>query len=148
MEDSTNLELSEEELIRQLNEQLISIGASSAEQSFGLAIWLGTLPILGIVAILLALRIINIILAFFLVIIFLLVLVAATAILATKARQNAVQHAIQQKTLPYLRHYQASHRIDLATFTSKAREILTDEAPFLQALSLMNSSVESDETHD
>jgi len=64
MDETDNPPLTDEEIIRQLNEQLLSIGASSAEQSFGLAVWLGTLPILAIVAILLAFKVINIILAF------------------------------------------------------------------------------------
>lgn len=143
-----NQEPTEEEVILQLNEQLLSIGASSAEQSFGLAVWLGTLPILGIVALLLAFKIINLILAFFLVIIFFLVFIAATAILASAARQNAIRRAIREKTLPQIQSYQASRGIDFETFASKAREILPAEAPLLQALGNLTPSSESDNPHE
>ncbi|RCK75601.1 MAG: hypothetical protein ANABAC_0892 [Anaerolineae bacterium] len=146
--ESQNTDLTYEEVILQLNEQLLAIGASSAEQSFGLAVWLGTLPILVIIAILLALRVINIILAFFLVIIFFLVFIAATSILASQARRNAIRHAIQEKTIPQIRNYQASHAFDLEAFDSKAREILPGEAPLLEALGIVRKSLESDRTHE
>ncbi len=148
MDDLSNTEITEEEFITKLNEQLISIGAASAEQSFGLAVWLGTLPILAVVAILLALKIINIILAFFLVIIFFLIFVAATSILAMQARQNAVQRAIREKILPQIRRYQASHATTLESFDSKAREILPIEAPLLQALSMIKKPSESEHQHE
>lgn len=148
MDKRINPDQTEEELIQQLNEELISIGASSAEQSFGLAIWLGTLPILGVVAILLALKVINIILAFFLVIFFFLIFVAATSILASKARQNAIQRVIREKTLPQIQQYQVSHPIVFDTFASKAREMLPADAPLLQALSGMSQFFESDKSHE
>lgn len=148
MDETGNPPLTDEELIQQLNEQLLSIGASSAEQSFGLAVWLGTLPILGIVAILLALRVINIILAFFLVIIFFLVLVAATSILASRARQNAIHRAIQEKTIPQIRRHQAAQAFDFEAFESKAREILPTEAPLLEALGMIRQSLESNRIYE
>ncbi|MCX8062754.1 MAG: hypothetical protein N3D16_09230 [Anaerolineales bacterium] len=148
IEDLENPEITEEEMILQLNEQLLSIGASSAEQSFGLAVWLGTLPILAIVAILLAFKVINIILAFFLVIFFFLVFVAATSILASKARQNAIQRAIQEKTIPQIKRYQESRAVDFEHLHSKAREILPTEAPLLEALSWLKKPSESDETDE
>lgn len=145
---SDKQEPTEEEVILQLNEQLVSIGASSAEQSFGLAIWLGTLPLLAAIAILLAFKIINIILAFLLVIIFFLVLVAATSILAGKARRNAIQRAIQEKTIPQIQNYQISRPITFAAFASKAKEILPAEAPLLQAIGRMTQSLESENRHE
>lgn len=148
MDETDNPPLTDEEIIQQLNEQLLSIGASSAEQSFGLAVWLGTLPILAIVAILLALRVINIILAFFLVIIFFLVFVAATSILASQARQNAIRRAIQEKTIPQIRRYQAAQAFDFEAFDSKAREILPTEAPLLEALGIIRQSLQSNRTYE
>lgn len=144
MTDQINSDLSEEEFIIQLNEQLVSIGASSAEQSFGIAIWLGTLPILIIVAILLALRLINLILAFFLIIIFFLIFLAATSVQASRARQNAINHAIRDKTIPYILAYRKVHPFDLESFASKARETLANEAPLLQAIDQMKEARESD----
>lgn len=146
--ESENQALTEEEVIIQLNEQLLSIGASSAEQSFGLAIWLGTLPILAIVAILLAFKVINIILAFFLVIIFFLVFVAATSILASRARQHAIQRAIQEKIIPQIQNYLISRPFDLEGFASKARDILPTEAPLLQAIGKMTQTLENEKPHE
>jgi len=148
MDETGNPPLTDEEIIQQLNEQLLAIGASSAEQSFGLAVWLGTLPILAIVAILLAFRVINIILAFFLVIIFFLVFVAATTILASQARKNAIRRAIQEKTIPQIRNFQASQVFDYEVFESKAREILPTEAPLLEALGIIKQSMESKRTYE
>jgi len=148
MDETGNPPLTDEEIIQQLNEQLLAIGASSAEQSFGLAVWLGTLPILAIVALLLAFRVINIILAFFLVIIFFLVLVAATTILASQARKNAIRRAIQEKTIPQIRNFQASQVFDYEVFESKAREILPAEAPLLEALGIIRQSMESKRTYE
>lgn len=142
--ESENHTLTEEEVIIQLNEQLLSIGASSAEQSFGLAIWLGTLPILALVAILLAFKVINIILAFFLVIIFFLVFVAATSILASQARQHAIQRAIQEKTIPQIQNYAISRPFDFEGFAAKARDILPTEAPLLKAIEKMTQTLESE----
>jgi hypothetical protein len=148
MDETDNPPLTDEEIIRQLNEQLLSIGASSAEQSFGLAVWLGTLPILAIVAILLAFKVINIILAFFLGIIIFLTFVAATSILASQARKNAIRRAIQDKTIPQIRYFQASQAFDFEVFDSKAREILPTEAPLLEALGMMRQSMESNRTDE
>jgi uncharacterized membrane protein len=144
MTDDAQSTPSMEETILQLNEQLVAIGASSAEQSFGLAIWLGTLPILAVVALLLALRLINIILAFILVIILFLVLVAVTAVVASRARQNAINRAIQEKTLPQILAYQTAHFIEKDTLISKATEILPAEAPLLLAFQKIRNSAESD----
>lgn len=148
MNERDNPPLTDEEMIQHLNEQLLSIGASSAEQSFGLAIWLGTLPILAIVAILLAFKVINIILAFFLVIIVFLVFVAATSVLASQARKNAIRRAIQEKTIPQIQSYQAAQAFDFEVFDSKAREILPTEAPLLEALGIMRETLESSRTYE
>ncbi|MCS6908355.1 MAG: hypothetical protein RML93_10800 [Anaerolineales bacterium] len=136
-------ELPLDHFIFQLNEELLSIGASSAEQSFGLAVWLGTLPLLAGVALLLILRLITIIVAFFLVILLFLVFTATTSILASTARRNALQRAIRERIIPQIRAYQATHLIDFEAFENKAREILPSEAPLLDALYIMKEWTES-----
>ncbi|PWH20312.1 MAG: hypothetical protein DDG59_00585 [Anaerolineae bacterium] len=148
VDEVSNPDLTIEEVIQQLNEQLLKVGASSAEQSFGLAVWLGTLPILAVVAVLLAFKVINIILAFFLGIILFVIFFAATAILASQARRNAIQRAIKEQTIPQIQTYLANYRVDVETFHTTAQEMLPTEAPLLEALGRMVQPIESTRTDD
>lgn len=112
-----------------LNEKLRLAGANGAEQSFGLSVLLGGIPALIIALLLLALQAINLIQAFIVALFAGLVVVGAAALVANRARLNAIHHAYLNQAESEIEGFLEAHELSRLEFDTLAARLLPDSAP-------------------
>ncbi len=116
-------------LAGEFNDRLVQAGSTYAERAFGLSCGLGFLPALALLAVLFALRFINVILAFTLFIIVILGLTGLANLLAYTARLNAVRNTYRQQVQPEIDRYISQQGISRQQFDTWAVTGLADGAP-------------------
>lgn len=112
-----------------LNEKLRLAGASGAEQSFGLSILLGGAPLLVIDLLLLAFRVLNIIQASMVMLFGGLLVVGASALIANRARTNAIHHAYIDQAEGEIAAFLDIHELSRLEFDSMAASLLPESSP-------------------
>jgi hypothetical protein len=130
-------EISMEELstwITQQNDELWSAGSNSAEQAFGLSVWLGGLPILLVVVFLWVFKVVNLITAFIILVFCALLLIGLTSFLAQQARMNTIRRKFKEVCLPKIKQELNRSKITEYDFLLQAKDVLPDDAPMLKML--------------
>ncbi|MFZ5809187.1 MAG: hypothetical protein ACOY16_07885 [Chloroflexota bacterium] len=133
--------------ITRQNDDLWSTGSGSAEQAFGLAVWLGGLPILLVVLLLWVFKLVNLITAFIVLVFCALLLIGLTSLLAQQARVNAIRRKFKEICLPEIKKELNQSNITEYDFLLQAKAVLPDDAPMLKMLTEFPLNEKGDNTN-
>ena len=126
------IEQSPEDFISQLNEKLVSAGASNAELAFGLGCGISIIPI-GILMLLLFILGVRGWASFGIILLIgVLLATAVSTYLASRARSGAIQGTYDREVEPSIREYLAANQLESQKLHQVMDHILPEDAPLIK----------------
>ena len=122
-----------------MNENLRTSTGSGAEVAFGLSCGIGLIPVVGIILLLLALKVVSLIPGLLFLVIALLGLMGISMLLANLARSNAQKRIFRTEIDPEIVRFLDDQQINRQVFDTLASQALPADAPlqaFLSPLTL------------
>jgi hypothetical protein len=118
-----------------MNENLRTSTGSGAEVAFGLSCGIGLIPVVGIILLLLALKVVSLIPGLMFLVIALLGLMGISMLLANLARSNAQKRIFRTEIDPEIVRFIDEQKINRQVFDTLASQALPPDAPLQAFLS-------------
>lgn len=118
-----------------MNENLRTSTGSGAEVAFGLSCGIGLIPVVGIILLLLALKVVSLIPGLMFLVIALLGLMGVSMLLANLARSNAQKRIFSTEIDPEIVRFLDDQQINRQVFDTLASQALPPDAPLQVFLS-------------